>query len=215
MAGQTAFDRGKKLFDTLQFNEAKPFFEQDLAENPMHLEAIECLGDCYVKSQNWNKALIYYQKLKKLKPTEANYFYKFGGALAMKVKASSKWFALNNINDVIFAFEKTIQLNPKHIEARWALIQVYLEIPSIIGGSELKAQKYADELMSISKVDGFLAKGHIDEYYNRYVKAELNYKSAFEIGNSKTTFQKLYTLYLNKLKDITKARHLKEQFEHK
>jgi hypothetical protein len=36
---------------------------------------------------------------------------------------------------------------------------------------------------------------------------------AHEIGNSKTTFQKLYNLYLNKIKDNTKAKKLKEQFE--
>ena len=45
--------------------------------------------------------------------------------------------------------------------------------------------------------------------------AEINYKKAHEIGNSKTTFDTLYDLYLNKLKDKTKANKLKEQFENK
>ena len=56
---------------------------------------------------------------------------------------------------------------------------------------------------------------HIDEYFNRYKKAETNYLKAHEIGNSKTTFQKLYNLYLNKLKDKAKATKLKEQFDNK
>jgi hypothetical protein len=43
-----------------------------------------------------------------------------------------------------------------------------------------------------------LAKGYIDEYFSRYAKAESNYKKAHEIGNSKTTFQKLYDLYLKR-----------------
>ena len=77
---------------------------------------------------------------------------------------------------------------------------LYLELPGIIGGSEKKAQKYADELMVLSKVNGFLAKGYIDVYFKRYAKAEGNYKKAHEIGNSKITFEKLYDLYLNKLK---------------
>ena len=73
--------------------------------------------------------------------------------------------------------------------------------------------KYADELMELSKVDGYLAKGYIDEYINRFKKAEANYIKAHEIGNSKTTFQKLYNLYLNKIKDKAKAKKLIEQFE--
>ncbi len=67
--------------------------------------------------------------------------------------------------------------------------------------------------MALSKVDGYLAKGYIDVYFNRYAKAELNYKKAHEIGNSNTTFEKLYDLYLNKLKDKTKANRLKQEFK--
>jgi hypothetical protein len=92
---------------------------------------------------------------------------------------------------------------------------LYIELPGIVGGSETKAVKYSNELMELSKVDGYLSKGYIDEYFNRYKKAEANYIKAHEIGNSKTTFQKLYNLYLNKIKDKAKANKLKEQFEKK
>jgi hypothetical protein len=92
---------------------------------------------------------------------------------------------------------------------------LYIELPGIVGGSETKAVKYSNELMELSKVDGYLSKGYIDEYFNRYKKAETNYIKAHEIGNSKTTFQKLYNLYLNKIKDKAKATKLKEQFEKK
>ncbi|HCQ14248.1 MAG TPA: hypothetical protein DIU01_13470, partial [Flavobacterium sp.] len=101
------------------------------------------------------------------------------------------------------------------VESRWALVMLYIELPGIVGGSEKKAVKYADELMELSKVDGYLAKGYIDEYFNRYKKAEIYYLKAHEIGNSKTTFQKLYSLYLNKLKDKIKASKLKQQFDNK
>jgi hypothetical protein len=117
------------------------------------------------------------------------------------------------IDEVEESFLTAAKLDPKHIDSRWALVILYIELPGIIGGSEKKAQKYADELYVLSKVDGYLAKGYIDEYFERYTKAEKNYIKAHEIGNSKTTFQKLYNLYLNKIKDKTKAQKLKEQFE--
>jgi hypothetical protein len=90
---------------------------------------------------------------------------------------------------------------------------LYVELPGIVGGSEIKAQKYADELMALSKVDGFMAKGYIDEYFKRFTKSEANYKKAFEIGNSKITYEKLYNLYVNKMKDNSKALKLKTEFE--
>jgi hypothetical protein len=86
-------------------------------------------------------------------------------------------------------------------------------LPGIIGGSESKAQKYANELIQLSKVDGYLAKGYIDVYFKRYEKAEVNYKKAHELGHSKTTFEKLYDLYLNKLKNKEKAQKLKTDFQ--
>ena len=119
----------------------------------------------------------------------------------MKAKESNKFKALGLIDEVEEAFLTAAKLDSKHIETRWALVMLYLELPGIIGGSEKKAQKYADELTVISKVNGFLAKGYIDIYFKRYVKAESYYKKAHEIGNSKITFEKLYDLYLNKLKE--------------
>jgi hypothetical protein len=74
--------------------------------------------------------------------------------------------------------KKAIKLNPAHIDARWALIELYIKLPGIVGG-ETKALKYASELSKISSVDGYLSRGHIDEYYRRY-KRERQYKKHFQ-----------------------------------
>ena len=44
------------------------------------------------------------------------------------------------------------------------------------------------------------------EYFNRYSNAEKFYLKAIEIGNSKTTYQKLADLYKNKMAQPEKAR---------
>lgn len=213
LSGQPNFDKAEKLFYQEKYALAKPIFENILTDNPNHLKTLEYLGDIEGVYKSWDKAMNYYGKLKKLKPAEPNYYYKYGGCLGMKAKEANKFAALGMIGDVKDNFEKAIALNPKHIEARWALIQLYLELPGIVGGSERKAQNYANELIKISPVDGYLAKGHIAEYFDRFKEAEKNYLKAHHVGNSKTTFQKLYNLYLNKIKDNAKAKNLKEQFE--
>ena len=196
-------------------NEAKQMFQDYLKSHPNHSKSIEYIGDIAGYQKQWNEAIEYYQKLKISFPKNANYWYKYGGALGMKAKESNKFKALGMIDEIEQSFLTAAKLESKHIETRFALVMLYLELPGIIGGSEKKAQKYADELMRISSVQGFVAQGYIDAYFKRFVKAELNYKKAFEIEPSKITFEKLYDLYLNKLKDKSKASKLKDQFENK
>jgi tetratricopeptide (TPR) repeat protein len=210
---QADFSQAEKLFNQAHYIQAKPIFLAFLKENPNHLKTLEYLGDIEGNLKSWNTAIAYYNKLKKLNPKEADYYYKYGGCLGMKAKESSKFKALGMISEIRGSFEKAIELNPNHIESRWALIELYLQLPGIVGGSERKAERYADELLKISPVDGYLAKGHIDEYFNRFKEAEKNYSKAIAIGHSKNTFQKLYNLYCNKMKDFDKAKKLKKEFE--
>jgi len=213
MIAQTDFDKAEKLFKQEKFDQAKVLFDAYLKSNPNNYKTIEYLGDIAGHQKKWDEAIKQYKILKNQFPSTANYHYKYGGALGMKAKSVNKFKALGMIDEVEASFLMAAKLDPKHIDSRWALVILYIELPGIIGGSEKKAQKYADELLALSKVDGYLAKGYIDEYFERYTKAEKNYIKAYELGNSKTTFQKLYNLYLNKIKDKIKAQKLKEQFE--
>ena len=212
---QTNFEKAEKLYAQGKYTTAKPIFENIYQENPNHLKTIEYLGDIAGNTKDWDKAIYYYNKLKKLNPTNANYFYKYGGSLGMKAKECSKFEALAMISDIKSSFEKALQLNPNHIEARWALIELYLQLPGIVGGSERKAQKYANELIKISPVDGYLAKGHIDEYFNRYKDAEKNYFKAITFSGSKTTYQKLADLYRNKMNQPEKATQVLQDYREK
>lgn len=215
MMAETDFEKAEKLYKQEKYDQAKTLFESYLKSNPNHYKTVEYLGDIAGHQKKWDEAIKQYKVLKTQFPKTANYWYKYGGALGMKAKSVNKFKALGMIDDIENAFLTAAKLDIKHIDSRWALVMLYIELPGIVGGSESKAVKYSNELMELSKVDGYLSKGYIDEYFNRYKKAEANYIKAHEIGNSKTTFQKLYNLYLNKIKDKAKATKLKEQFENK
>lgn len=211
--GQSDFEKAENLFQQEKYGQSKVLFENYLKANPNNYKAIEYLGDIAGHQKKWDEALKQYKILKNQFPKTANYFYKYGGALGMKAKSVNKFKALGMIDEVENSFLTAAKLDPRNVESRWALVMLYIELPGIVGGSETKANKYSDELMNLSKVDGYLSKGYIDEYFNRYNNAEANYLKAHDIGNSKTTFQKLYNLYLNKIKDKSKAQKLKEKFE--
>ena len=201
---QSDFDRGEKLFREEKFEQAQVLLEHVLVTQPSNLKAIEYLGDIAGHNKSWDKAIGYYKKLKQLKPTEANYYYKYGGVLGMKAKESSKFQALGMIGEIKESFEKAITLNPKHIEARWALVMIYIQLPGIVGGSETKAIKYSNELLKLSPVDGYLSKGQIEEYFKRYILAEQQYKKAIAAGSTKVGGQMLADLYKNKMNKSVK-----------
>ena len=206
---QTNFEKATLLFKEGKYSQAEVFFEAALKSNPNDLKTIEYLGDVAGHNKSWDKAIGYYKILKDRKPTEADYFYKYGGVLGMKAKDSNPFKALGMIGEVKSSFEKAIALNPKHIDARYALITLYLELPGIVGGSESKAIQYSNELLKLSPVDGYLSRGQIEEYFKRYSSAEKQYIKAYEIGKSKVTFQALYNLYLKKLNQPKKAQELR------
>lgn len=207
------FEKAEKLFKQEKYSQAELLFEKHLSSHPNHTKTLEYLGDIAGHEKKWDKAILYYEKIKNQFPRNADYQYKYGGAMGMKAKDANKFKALGMIDDIENAFLMAVKLDPKHVDSRWALVELYLQLPAIVGGSEKKATKYAEELQKISPVDGYLAKGKIAEYFKRYTLAEKNYTQAHEIGNSKTTFQRLYDLYLNKQKNATKAKKLKEQFD--
>ena len=213
MFAQSNFDKAEKMYLENNLSEAKKLFEDFLKDNPNHSKTIEYLGDIAGQQKKWDDAISSYKKLRDKYPSSANYHYKYGGAMGMKAKSANKFKALGMISDIETSFLTAAKLDKKHIDTRWALVMLYIELPGIVGGSETKAQKYATELMNLSKVDGYLAKGYIDVYYERYPKAEINYKKAHEIGNSNTTYRKLHDLYLNKMKDKSKANQLKQEFK--
>lgn len=207
---QTNFEKAEQLYKAAKYEQAKPIFELYLKEHPTNLKTIEYLGDIEGHKKSWDKAIFYYKKLKTSSPNEANFYFKYGGALGMKAQSSNKFKALGMISEIRGSFEKAIALNSQHVEARWALVMMYLQLPAIVGGSEAKALKYANELQKISAVDGFLAKGQIDEHFERYLAAEKNYIKAHEIGKSKITYQALYALYSKKLNNVKKAKEIKQ-----
>lgn len=172
--------------------------------NPNDLKAVELLGDTYGQQLNWDGAIKAYKQLVNAKSNNANYYYKYGGAMGMKALTVNKFKAVGMIGDIKEAFLKSAELDPKHIDVRWALVELYMQLPGIIGGSVDKALKYANELEKLSKVDGYLAKGFIYGSDNQPGLAEKNYKMAIKEGGSMTCYEKL-TAFYEKQKQPEKA----------
>ena len=134
--------------------------------NPNNELLIKKLGDCYGYMKDWDNAIIQYRKLVKIDNNNAIYNYKLGGTLAAKAKDANKFKSLGLINEGKKYLIKSIDLNNKNKEAIWALIQIFTELPQLLGGSKSIALQYANDLEQISLIDGLFSKKYIYEFKN-------------------------------------------------
>ena len=192
---QPALDSITNLLNKKQYAEAERKAAGYVTNNPADLKGLEILGDSYGYQKKWDDAISIYKKLVNVNVNSANYQYKYGGAMGMKALEVNKIEALGLIGDVKDALLKAASLDPKHTNVRWALVELYMQLPGILGGSKSKSLKYADELYNLSKVDGYLAKGYIYEYDNDAELAEKYYKLAIKEGGSLWCYDKLTEFY--------------------
>jgi tetratricopeptide (TPR) repeat protein len=192
---QSAIQEVEQLFQQKKFIKAEKLMTSYVSSYPKDLKGIELLGDAYGHQKKWDEAIEQYKMLVEQESNNANFHYKLGGALGMKALSISKMKAVGIIGDVKSSFLKAAELDPKHIDARWALVELYMQLPGIIGGSKKKSLKFANELQVLSRVDGYLAKGYIFEYDDEPELAENYYRKAIKIGGSLNCYEKLTKFY--------------------
>ncbi|WP_282134377.1 tetratricopeptide repeat protein [Seonamhaeicola maritimus] len=210
--GQLNIDRAQDLIKKNQFEQAEQILVEYVNGNPNDIQATELLGDAYGHQKKWDEAIEQYKKLVESSPQNANYHYKYGGVLGMKSLSVSKLKALGIIGDVKASFLKAAELDPEHVDVRWALVELYMQLPGIIGGSKSKSLKYASELENLSPVDGYLAKGYIHEYDKEPELAEKYYMQALKIGGSVTCFEKLTSFYENQNEPLKAIGNLEKAY---
>jgi len=173
MAQEELLLKADEYIASKQYTKAIKLLEAN-TEN-LSSELKDKLGESYAYIGEWDKAIPIYEALKEKHPENAEYWFRYGGVLAMKAQNSSKFTALTLIGRIKSSFIKAAELDNEHIDTRWALVDVYLSLPGILGGSVSKAKKYAKELQTISSIDGYLSLGYVYEYDDEPIKAKENY----------------------------------------
>ncbi|MBT8182800.1 MAG: hypothetical protein KJO53_14565 [Eudoraea sp.] len=158
-----------------------------LYSNPVLLDK---LGESYAYQEEWDKAIDIYKRLTSLIMDNPSYFFKYGGVLAKKAQNSNPFVGLTLIGPIKSNFKKTLILDPLHTGAHWALIDFYVSLPGIVGGSYVKAYELANQLKQISLLDGYLALAYVYEYDDEPAKAKTNYLRALSLVNDFKEFER-------------------------
>lgn len=161
--------------------------QSNLYSNPVLLDK---LGETYAYQEEWDKAIEVYKKLTTLVEDNPVYFFKYGGVLAKKAQSSNPFVGLTLLGRIKSNFNKTLALDPYHIGAQWAMIDLYVSLPGIVGGSYNKGYELAKELKKISPIDGYLALGYVYEYDDEPAKAKTSYLEALALIKEYNEFER-------------------------
>ena len=131
------------------------------------------------------------------------------GTLASEV---SQVKSLPYVRTMKTAFEQAARIAPDSLTIQLVLLELYTELPWVLGGSNKKANKALSAVQSLSTIEGFLAAG----YYYRTTKKnkealvaylnavnEVDVCSTPEVSNDAYYVMGVLSFYLQK--DITKA----------
>ena len=183
LIGQNYTKEFEPLFETKNYTQAVQKLEVYLSKTPQDLVLLELMGDAYGFQSNWDKAATYYKQFRDLDPYNATSHYKYGGVLGKLAKEGSKLKALGLISKVKTSFLKAAELDPTDKEVRWAMAELYTQLPGFLGGSYDKAMIYASELEVLSNPQGYFAKAYVYENSNREVLAKACYKKGLDSLN--------------------------------
>ena len=177
IAQQSVYEKADSLIANWQLDQAERILLEYHPKEHERALYYEKIGDLYGARKEWQPALEYYKKLLVLDKDNADYHFKVGGIYGM-IALQNKLKALGIIDDIKYHFTRAAELDPDHLESRWALIELYLELPGFLGGSYEKAYEYAGQLHQMLPVEGWLAKGYIEEYRDNHEEALAHFSQA-------------------------------------
>lgn len=151
---------------------------------------LDKLGESYAYQEDWDKAIDTYKKLTSLVEDDPTYYFKYGGVLAKKAQSSNPFIGLTLLGRIKSSFYRTLALDPNHTGAHWALIDLYVSLPGIVGGSYNKAYELAKELKNSSPIDSYFAMGYVYEYDDEPVKAKSSYFQALALVREDKKFER-------------------------
>ena len=186
---QNGLEQADMLIEQGRYREAEALLIRLKEEEP-DPQVKDKLGEVYGYQMDWDKAIDIYRELTATYPGNPDYFFKYGGVLAKKAQSSNVFTALSLLSRIKHNFRTALKLNPDHIRAHWAMVDLYVSLPFIAGGNMTKAYQYANRLKELEPLDGYLALGYVYEYDDEPEKAKQYYMKALSILNDLETLER-------------------------
>lgn len=117
----------------------------------------------------------------KADPTKADYYAHLGVAISSRMGEVNFMQAAALSGKLRKAFEKAVELDPKHVGGLIGLVRYYSNAPEIAGGSPAKAKEFAERVVAIDPLLGQVELGRLAEKAEDYAGALSHYDAAAKL----------------------------------
>ena len=115
------------------------------------------LANIYLQDRRYPEALSLYDKLCERNPNRFEYQFRRGASAGFLLSGSPSFPSLRYVVQLRSSFEAAVLLQPNSLAVRRALLNIYLGLPGLLGGSQTKAEQQLNAIKSINPLEGALA----------------------------------------------------------
>jgi tetratricopeptide (TPR) repeat protein len=173
------YDRAKKLFNSTEFEQSLKVLQaipdKDGAVYELIGRNLFLLGDFRKSSEALEKAA-------QADPNNSEIALWAGRAFGRRAETSSILTAPGFASRARQYFEKSVELNPRNLEALSDLFEYYLEAPGFLGGGMDKAEATAARIAGIDTGEGYWSRAKLAEKRKEYQSAEEQLRRAAEVS---------------------------------
>jgi tetratricopeptide (TPR) repeat protein len=204
-------DEGVRLFDAGKGAEARAALEAAAKEDPKDARAAVYLGRILLAQEDLENAVLWFEKAVLLDPASSDNQLWLGRGYGSQAQKANVFKQASLAGKIKKAFDKSVELDGKNIDARFALVEFYLQAPGIAGGSVEKAREQAAAIGKQDGLRGHRAVGRIAEYEKSFDSAVAAYARAEkEFPGKREPFFWTTNLY-SKQKEYGKASDIMER----
>lgn len=175
LGAQAAANDYSALLKARKYADVERLAGAKLAQDPANAEALIARSEAILNSgapARIEEAVKLGAQCVAAHPQASDCHLAHGNALGAKAMSNGIMSALSYAGTIRDEFKRAVELDPHNMEARFSLLQYYMQAPGIVGGGSGKAQALAAQTVAINPEGGKLMLARLDAADDKLAKAE-------------------------------------------
>jgi tetratricopeptide (TPR) repeat protein len=178
-ASDSTVEQARKLYNVTDFDQSLKILQSVPVKNA---EVYDLIGRNFYMQGDFKKASEALEKAVAADPNDSNSALWLARAYGRRAETSSPFTAPGYASKARTFFEKSVQLNPRNLDAINDLFEYYLEAPGFLGGGLDKAQSLVPRISRINEGEGYWAQAKLAEKRKQFSTAEDHLRRAIQVA---------------------------------
>ena len=171
----------QRLITERKYEAVRAQLQEQITNAPDNDAAMHCLGRLLLEQDESGGAVEWFEKAEAINGTSAQHHLWLGMALRAEGGRAGMLRAPGIARHMKAELEQALALHPTLVDARYALLQYYVQAPSMMGGSIPKAREQAAEMLKVNPMRAHIGTGLVAEQAKDYAAAEKEFLEAISV----------------------------------